>query len=136
MKPQISTGETVLATAVLTHLVVSMVHGVAHARANVTLSFIPMLFVLTVILIGPILGLIVQRMARARAGAWVIAVTLAGALVFGLANHFLIPGVDHVTHVAGPWRAVFGITAALLVVTEAFGSTLAVWCATHARRSS
>jgi len=133
VKRRVSTGEGILAGAVLIHLGISLVHGVAHTRANVTLSQASMLFVFAVILIGPVFGLIVQRVALARAGAWVIAATLAGALAFGLANHFLIPGADHVSHVAGPWRVMFGVTAALLVVTEAFGSALAVWYATRAR---
>jgi hypothetical protein len=92
-----------------------------------------MLFVFTVILAGPICGLIVQRLMLPRGGAWVIAATLAAALVFGLTNHFLIPGVDHVSHVAEPWRMLFGVTAALLVATELFGSAVAVWCATKVR---
>jgi hypothetical protein len=136
MKQRIPPREAALAAIVLLHLAVSMVHGMAHSRANVLLSSGSMLFVFGVILIGPVLGLIVQRLARPRSGAWVIAATLAGALAFGLANHFLIQGADHVTHVPGPWRVLFGSTAALLAATEGLGSALAVWCATSVRVSS
>lgn len=135
MKRRITTPEAVLAATVLVHLGVSLVHGFAHSRASVALSAAQMLFVFGIILVGPVLGLVVQRVALPRAGSWVIAVTLAGALIFGLANHFLIAGADHVSHVAGPWRALFGTTAALLVATEAFGSAAAVWCATTIRRA-
>lgn len=132
MKQRISRREAILATAVLVHLGVTLVHGFAHTRANVLLSANSMLFVFGVIIVGPILGLIVQRVLFPRAGAWVIAATLGGALAFGLVNHFLIPGADHVMHVAEPWRRLFGVTAALLVATEAFGSAFAVWCAVGA----
>ncbi len=129
MKRRISAIEAVLATDVIIHLVVNVVHGVVHTRARVMISPVAMLFVLTVILIGPIAGLILQRTIQPRGGAIIIAVTMAGAFFFGLANHFLIHGDDNISHVAAAERALFGITAALLLVTEFFGSTLAFWWA-------
>lgn len=126
--------EALLAVLVLVHLGVSLAHGFAHARAGVELTGSQMLFVFAVILIGPVAGLVVNLFAFPRTGAWMIASTLAGALVFGLANHFVIPGVDHVSHVAGPYRVLFGVSAALLLLTEAGGAALAVGCATAGRR--
>ena len=114
MKHRISVSETMLAAVVILHLAVSALHGVAHARAQVVLSSASLLFVVAIALIGPIVGLIAQRTILPRAGAWVVAATLAGALCFGLANHYLIRGSDRVSHVAEPWRALFGITAAFL----------------------
>lgn len=122
-----------MAAAVIIHLGVTVVHGMSHARANVALSAASMVFVWAVIMIGPLAGLILQRTVLPRAGAWVIAATLFGSFVFGLVNHFLIPGIDHVAHVVGPWRVMFGVSAALLAVTEALGSALAVWCASAVR---
>ena len=46
-----------LTAAVLLHLVVSIVHGTAHAGAHVPLSPAANLFVFTVILAGPLVGL-------------------------------------------------------------------------------
>ena len=128
--------EAVLATVVLTHLGVSLIHGFAHARASVVLPQMSMLFVFGVILAGPIVGMALQRLALPRGGAWIVAATMAGALAFGLWNHFVIEGADHVSHVAQPWRILFGTTAALLVVTEALGSAVAVWCARTLRTPS
>jgi hypothetical protein len=133
MKARISPREAALAAIVLIHLTISLVHGFAHARAGVNLPRAAMLFVFAVVLIGPVAGVIVQRLALPRGGAWVVAATLGAALAFGLANHFLISGADHVTHVAGPWRTWFGVTASLLVATEAAGSAAAVWCAMGVR---
>ena len=129
MKRRISAIEAVLAADVIIHLIVNVVHGQVHSRAKVMLSTVSMLFVLIVILIGPIVGLILQRTIHPRGGAIVIAVTMAGAFFFGLANHFLIHGDDNVSRVAEAERALFGITSALLLVTEFLGSTLAFWCA-------
>jgi hypothetical protein len=134
MQQRTSTRDAVLAAIVLIHLGVSIVHGIAHARAGVMLSSGSMLFVVIVILMGPVLGLIAQRLGLARGGAWIIAASLAGSLAFGLVNHFLIPGADHVSHVAGPWRLLFAVTAVLLAVTEACGSVLAIRSATDIRR--
>lgn len=136
MRQRITTLEAVLAAAVVIHLGISLLHGSAHARANVNLSPSSMTFVVAVILIGPVLGLIVQRAGLPRAGAWAVAATMAGALVFGLVNHFLLPGADHVSQVTAPWQVLFGVTAALLVFSEAFGSAVAVRCAILAGRRS
>jgi hypothetical protein len=127
MKQSFSSKETLLAVAV--YLGVTVVHAVAHVHARVTLSNAAFLFIVTIVLIGPLMGLIMQRTAYPRGGAWVIAVTLAGALGFGLANHFVILGTDHKTHVPEDWRVLFETTAVQLAVTEYFGSGIAVLCA-------
>jgi hypothetical protein len=132
----ISTGETILLAAVLVHLVVTSAHGYAHAQAKVAMSPGATAFVFCVIVIGPILCIVAQRTRLPRGGAWAIAGTMAAALAFGLANHFLLPGPDHVSRVAEPWRGLFSITATALVPTEAFGAAAAAWRATRAGRRS
>lgn len=116
----------VLAGVVVIHLAVSIAHGRAHAGAQVPLPLAGALFVYIVILAGPIAGLAVTRW-RPRAGALIVAASMTGALVFGLASHFLIDGQDHVAHVAAGWRTLFGVTAALLVVSEAAGAAIGIW---------
>ena len=120
---------------VLTHLVVSLVHGIAHAQAHVPLSPAANLFVFIVILAGPLAGLALTWPAR-RLGSWVVAATLAGSLVFGLVNHFVLASPDHVAHVAPEWRPLFTATAILLAVTEALGSGLAIRLAREGKRAS
>ena len=51
---------------------------------------------------------------------------MAGSLVFGLVNHFVLASPDHVAHVSPEWRPLFATTAVLLAVTEAIGSGLAI----------
>jgi hypothetical protein len=124
-----------LAGVVLTHLAINIAHGYAHAGASVPLPLPSALFVYLVILAGPLAGLAVTRW-RPRAGAWIVAATMSGALVFGLINHFMLAGPDHVSHVAPEWRAWFGVTAALLVASEAAGAAVGVWAAMRASRST
>ena len=128
------TAWTWLTAAVLAHLVVSLVHGFAHASANVPLSRAANLFVFIVILAGPLIGLAVAWPAS-RLGAWIISATMAGSLVFGLVMHFVIEGPDHVSHVAAGWRAIFATTALMLAVTEALGCGLALRLARERNRS-
>jgi hypothetical protein len=125
-----------LAGVVLVHLAVNVLHGRAHTGAQVPLSLAAALFVYIVILAGPLLGLAVSAW-RPIAGAWIVAASLGGALVFGLINHFIIPGPDYVSHVAAEWRTLFGVTAALLLATEAAGAAIGVWSAMRrGRRTS
>ena len=114
-----------LAAVVLIHLAISVVHGQAHGGAAVPLPLASTLFVYIVIVAGPLAGLALSR-RRPAAGAWVVAATLGGALVFGVVNHFVIAGPDHVDHVAAEWRGLFRATALLLVASEAAGVAVGV----------
>jgi hypothetical protein len=113
-----------LAAVVLVHLVVSAVHGTAHDRAHVPLALWANVFVYVVILAGPLVGLALTWW-KARLGGWVIALTMAGSLVFGVVNHFLLSSPDHVAHVDPQWRPLFTVTAVLLALTEALAVVLA-----------
>lgn len=123
-----------LAAAVLGHLVISLVHGAAHARADVLLSGAGTAFVFIVILAGPLVGLALTWRDQ-RAGAWMIALTMAGSLAFGVVNHFLLDGRDHVAHVVPEWRTLFATSAISLVLTEIAGAGLAIRLL-HARKPS
>jgi len=128
-------GRAALVAVVLTHLALSLVHGAAHSAAQVELDPAGTLFVYIVILLGPLAGLAVLRW-RPRTGAWIVALTMGGSLGFGLVNHFIIQGADHVTHVAPAWRTLFASTAAALVAVEAAGVAIGIGCAVRVRRAS
>ena len=97
----------------------------AHSEAQVPLSRAANFFVFSVILAGPLVGLALASFNE-RIGSWVIAVTMASALVFGCVNHFVLAGPDHVSQVAERWRPIFTTTAALLAAIEGLASGLAV----------
>lgn len=114
-----------LALTVAVHVAVTLVHGAAHAWAHVPLSPAARLFVFVVILAAPLAGLALMPRAD-RLGRWLVAGALAASLVFGVVNHFVLAGPDHVAHVAGRWQPLFATTAVLLAATEALGVGLAI----------
>jgi hypothetical protein len=110
---------------VLAHAVITIVHGIAHARLGIELTRWGAVFVAAVVGIGPIAGFGLCWAGKRRQGGALLAATMAGALVFGLWNHFVSAGADHVAHVpAAPWRVPFQVTAGLLAATEAVGAGL------------
>ena len=134
-RPWFGPGGMALAAVVLVHVAISLVHGRAHAGAQVFLPPAGAWFVYIVILAGPLVGL-AMSLWRPQAGAWLVAASMGGALVFGLVNHFIIAGSDHVAHVAAQWRTLFGVTAALLAVSEAVGMGVGVWSAIRAAKGT
>jgi len=114
-----------LAVVVIGHLVISFAHGAAHDGAKVPMSLAANLFIYIVILAGPLAGLALTWRAP-RLGAVVVALTMAGSLIFGIVNHFVLDSPDHVSHVDAQWRPLFASTAALLAATEAIGCGLAL----------
>lgn len=113
------------ALVVLVHTVVMLVHGAAHTRLNIELSPWANIYVFA-IGTGPIIGFFFLRSSRQRTGAMILFITMVGALLFGLWNHFIAHGADHVMDLqAGPWRLPFQVTAGLLLVSEAIGAVIA-----------
>ena len=121
-----------LGVIVIGHLAISFIHGTAHARAGISMSAVANLFVFGVILAGPLIGLALALRSR-RVGAWVIGITLGASLVFGVVNHFVLAGADHVAHVEPRWQPLFATTAVLLAITEALGTALAIQLARERR---
>jgi hypothetical protein len=136
MRSKRTAWDAALAAIVLLHLAIAIAHGRAHQGAGVTLSAAGNVFVWLVIIVGPLLGLLWFLLTGSRAAIWVMALTMTGALGFGLINHFVIVSTDHVQHVTGPWSASFGVTAALLTVTEALGAGIGAWYARAVARRS
>jgi hypothetical protein len=111
---------------VLVHTIVMLVHGMAHVQLNIGLSPWAMIYVLGIVGAGPIVGLIFLRSSQQRTGATILFTTMIGALLFGLWNHFIAPGADHVMELqAGAWRLPFQVTAGLLLISEVAGAGIA-----------
>ena len=59
---------------------------------------------------------------------WLLLASMAGALIFGLAFHFLVSGPDNVfTLNPGAGREAFRFSAVLVALTEALGCVAGVW---------
>jgi hypothetical protein len=105
-------------TAVAAHLLVNVVHGAAHTALQVSAPSGWLPFILVVTFAGPVLGFAIL-LRQQLAGSLVVAASMLGSLVFGVAYHFVIDSADRIDHVSGgPWAATFHASAALLVITE------------------
>ena len=119
---------TLAAGIVAAHLAVSLIHGAAHSGAPVPLSAFQNAFVWIVILAGPLIALWMVWTGRAL-GPELFLLTMAGSLVFGVVNHFVIESADHVSHVtSATWRLPFQVTAVALAVLEAAGTAVGIRC--------
>ena len=113
---------------VVAHLLINIVHGAAHRELHVTLPPAGMLFVIVVILLGPLLALALLWTSQKRVGLLLLSGSMATSSVFGLYHHFLVRGADHVSaQPPGPAGIVFVITASLLFFTEALGAVLGLY---------
>jgi hypothetical protein len=107
---------------VYSHAAVTAIHGAAHARLQVELTTWEKTFVAVVIVAAPLAALAIWKAGRRASGGALLAVAMSASLIFGVWNHFLILGADHVGHLpGGAWRPIFQVTAGLLAATEAAG---------------
>jgi hypothetical protein len=108
---------------VLVHVLVNIVHGVAHRELHIGLGPAAMLFVIGMIMLCPLLAMVLLWTSQRRLGLILLALSMAGSFLFGLYNHFVAIGPDHVgKQASGPWGTTFVLTAYLLLFTEAIGS--------------
>ena len=93
-----------------------------------TLPLAGMLFVIVVILLGPLLALALLWTSQKRVGLLLLTVSMAASAVFGLYHHFLVRGADHVSaQPPGSAGSAFVVTAYLLFLTEALGTALGIY---------
>jgi len=110
------------------HLVVNVVHGAAHVHYQIPLALWQHVYIAAVIFAAPLAaGVLLLRPATLRAGAWLLLLSMAGALVFGVYFHFLLVGPDHISSVnLEGWGMLFFATAFFLAAIEAWAVTVAL----------
>jgi hypothetical protein len=114
--------------AVILHGVVVWFHGAAHKELGVGLALWERIFVDVVILGAPVVALVLIWTPLKKCGYLTLALSMAGALVFGVYHHFIAISPDHVAHLPpGDAQGIFKVTAALLVATEALGTAVGAW---------
>ena len=110
---------------VLIHFAINVAHGIAHQHLAIGLNAFQQAFVAAVILVAPFYSAYLIWKGSMRAGGVLLAVSMAGALVFGVYYHFILPGPDHVTHLNLPMsldmRDIFDVSAVLLALFECLG---------------
>jgi len=108
---------------------VNLLHTASHAGQHLmSLPTWQLTYVAVVIYAAPVVAAILLRTRHRIAGAWLLVVSMAGSLVFGLLYHFLVPGPDNVfTQHAGNWRVSFGVTAVILSLLQVIGVSVGLW---------
>jgi hypothetical protein len=121
---------------ILLHLLISTVHGIAHLRLGITLNTFQSTYVLLVITLAPILAAVLLWARRVRAGFVLLALSMAGSLVFGLYWHYVAESPDNVFHLhEGTLQYLFRSTALLLAVSEMCGVVAGLWGVVRAQKS-
>jgi hypothetical protein len=118
-------------------LAINLIHALAHIGANIWLSFFGNAFVVGVILVAPLVSLFLLHTTRLEwLGALLLFFSMLGAFLFGIWNHFLLPGSDNVAHMPpGVWQQLFQVTAVLLTILQAAGTGIGLWCLSEAIRA-
>jgi amino acid permease len=121
---------------VLAHAAVSLPHSAAHIAEDIWLPPAANAFVVLVILLAPFVALGLLHARRQRAGALLLVGSMVGALLFGIAYHFVLPSADNIVQVPpGAWRTPFVVTSVLLAVLEAAGAIVGAWMLNAQRRT-
>jgi hypothetical protein len=108
---------------VLLHFLTNIAHAAAHLSLDIPLNRVDMAFVVTIILLCPLIALGLLWTSWVRMGLFLLTFSMGGALLFGLYHHFVAEGPDHVgSHGPGLWAAIFIISAYGLLVLEATGT--------------
>jgi hypothetical protein len=111
---------------IVLHLVVNVLHGSAHFHYEIPMAMWQKTFIQVVIFAAPLVAGVLIWTHRLRAGAWLLLVSMTGALIFGVYFHFLLVGPDHISSVSMEgWGLLFLATAFFLACIEAWGATVA-----------
>ena len=124
-------------TVVVIHALVVALHGLAHQKIPIPLSLLQSLFVSAVIVLAPIGAVGLLWTSFERAGRWLFLVSMTGALLFGIYNHFIGMSPDHISQIPNDcWGVLFQVTAILLLVTEGIGCGVGVWALNPIRQKA
>lgn len=122
-RPLIAAGGVVVA-----HVGVNTVHGIAHSEVPVVVTDPQTAFIAVVMFGAPLVALGLLATGHQWTGSTILAVSMAGALVFGIVFHYLLSTPDNVAAVpAGSWQGPFRLTAALLVFIDGGGMGVGIW---------
>jgi len=112
---------------VVAHLLVNIVHGLAHRELSVGLDPPASIFVIVVVLVSPLLAMALVWTTKKQIGLILLSLSMFGSLLFGFYHHFLVASSDHVRlQPASAWGIAFVLTAYGLLFTEAIGAYVGV----------
>ncbi|MXW61889.1 MAG: hypothetical protein F4003_08940 [Acidimicrobiaceae bacterium] len=111
---------TLLAVA-LVHVVVQLAHGYSHIVADVPNTAVQWVFILTVIVVLPLVAVAVAFRRDVRLGASLFAVSMLASFFFGYLLHFVIDSPDLHSNVVGEHESIFFHSALNLALIELVG---------------
>ena len=121
---------------VVAHLLVNIVHGLAHRELRVGLAPLASIFVIVAIKGKISTTTVLVWTAAKRLGLVLLSLSMFGSLLFGVYHHFLAVSPDHVhSQPLDAWGTTFVLTAYLLFITEAIGTYVGVHFLWIAKRS-
>ncbi len=118
--------------SVLVHFVGNLWHGNAHTTLAISLPGIKTAFVIVVILIGPIVGAILTWTRHALLGSWIVGISMAGSVVFGVYHHYVLISPDNIEHLppgTPEAHAHFSSSAEFIALAALVGALLAFYAA-------
>lgn len=112
------------------HLAIVILHAAAHQILEVNPTTAQLSFIVVIIMAAPVVaGVLLWKYERV--GAALLTLSMAGAFLFGIYNHFVGHSIDHVAEVARlqpeVWSALFRSSAIGLALLEAAGTLLGAW---------
>lgn len=112
------------------HLLVTLWHGYAHTRLEVTLPPEQNAFVFLVVILAPLAGLLVWT-RYLRIGVWIFSLSMLGSFLFGTYHHFVVVSADHILHLpngSAHARSAFIASAAGLALIELVSTLYGALC--------
>ena len=104
------------------HALVLSAHDAAHRELAIHLNVWQTIFAYSVIVVAPVLAAVMIFTRYTRFGFGLLAVSMLGALVFGVYHHFILESPDHVAFLPeGELQGLFRVTAAAMAVVELAG---------------
>ena len=114
---------------VLSHIIVTGVHGIAHQQLGVSISDFQSGYVFLVTIVASIAAavmLLFLNMPKIQqGGAWRLLVSMLGSLLFGIVYHIVLPSSDNIFTVmqnSSLYSLVFTSTGTLLLIVEGVGT--------------
>ena len=106
------------------HLLVGIVHSVAHSALEIYMATWQNAYILVVITVLPLVAAFLLW-RRSPLAFHLLFISMLGSLIFGGYYHFLAPGPDNVSELGHHvWTFPFQLSAILLAVLEAAGATI------------
>ena len=119
---------SVIYAIVLVHALVSGYHGWSHDSAAVPNTLAQSMFIVAVVFVSPLLAGVLLNRGSIHSGMAIFALSMLGALIFGVLVHFVLETPDLCSHVRGIGAQTFCVSAALLAAVELIGVAWGGYC--------